>query len=427
MTNPVAAETEPTAALKMSAEAAELALYRAAFEKAEAVCNEVAKGNLEARIIGIDESGASAGMLHAINRMLDLTDAFVREAGASLTHASEGKYYRSFMERGMLGDFRRGAAIINRAREDMEQKAREAAAAEAEAEQQREREREQAEINKQRLQIAEDFGAKVAAAVETVASAARQMEATAKEMTALTENAHEQSLAVAAAAQEATTNVQTVAAATQELSSSINEISQQVSESAAATNTAVEGMNSVNSAVGGLTEMAEQIDKVVEFIRSIASKTNLLALNATIEAARAGEAGKGFAVVASEVKTLAQQTATATNDITAQIRGIQDASTQTAQATASIGKSIDHVSGIATAIASAIEEQSAATGEISGNVQQAAEGTRQVTGKIEGISGAAEQTGMSAKDVLGSASDLAAQAAQLSGEVEKFLEDFRAA
>ncbi|HEY5598221.1 MAG TPA: methyl-accepting chemotaxis protein, partial [Kiloniellales bacterium] len=266
--------------------AAKLALYEAAFEKARAVCSEAAKGNLEARITEIAAFGEIGEVLLAINRMLDLTDAFVREAGTSLTYASEGKFFRRFVLRGMLGDFRRGAMTINTAREDMEKKARQAAAAEAEAERQRQREREQAEAAKQRLAIAEGFGSKVGAVVQTVAASAAEMEATAKEMAKLAGNAHQQSLTVSTAAATATENVQTVAAAAEQLTASISEIGGQVNESTRATRGAVDGMDSVNAAVQGLAEAAEQIDKVVEFIRGIAGQTNLLALNATIEAAR---------------------------------------------------------------------------------------------------------------------------------------------
>jgi len=408
--------------------AAKITLYEAAFKKATAVCSEAARGNLEARITEIDSFGEVGGMLWAINRMLDLTDAFVREAGTSLTYASEGKFFRRFVLRGMLGDFRRGAMTINTAREDMEKKTRQTAAAEAEAEKQRkQREQDQAAAAKQRQELAESFGSKVGTVVHAVSAAAAEMEATASEMAKMAGNAHRRSQAVAEVADSATQNVQAVASATEELSASISEISIQVTESTKATRGVVDGMNGVNEAVKVLSEAAEEIDKVVEFIRRIAGQTNLLALNATIEAARAGEAGKGFALVAAEVKNLAQQTANATQDIGEKIRGIQDASRQTADATTRISTSVGSVSEIATAIASAVEEQSAATTEISGNVHRAAEGTKEVSGNVAEISDASQQTGVAAEDVLSSAGKLTQQAKALSDEVDRFLESFRAA
>jgi methyl-accepting chemotaxis protein len=405
----------------------ELELYKAAFAKAEAVCKKAAKGDLEARIVGVDGFGEVAGLLNAINDMLDQTDAFVREAGTSLQYASEGKFFRSFLLRGMHGDFRRGAGIINDARENMEAKAKAAAEAEAEAEQQRARERKQAEEIKQRAELAEGFAATVQDIVQELGSSAASLEGTANQMTGLAGGAHEQSLNAAANAEEATSNVETVAAATEELAASINEISGQVGESTSATQGAVEGMSQVNQAVAGLSEAAEQIEKVVEFIRGIAGQTNLLALNATIEAARAGEAGRGFAVVAAEVKGLAQQTAEATKDIGLQVSAIQDASRNTAEAISGIGKRVEAISEISMVIASAIEEQSAATGEISGNVQQAATGTRKVSESVAEIAGASEKTGTAADEVLGSAGQLSRQAQSLGEEVARFLEQFRAA
>ena len=233
---------------------------------------------------------------------------------------------------------------------------------------------------------------------------------------------------MAAASEQATTNVQTVAAATEEMSSSVGEIGRQVSASRPRSPSArsVEA-EKTNAEVQGLAEAASKIGEVVNLISDIAEQTNLLALNATIEAARAGEAGKGFAVVASEVKTLASQTAKATEEIAAQIGAIQGAVGGSVEAIKGIGKTIAEISEIATTIASAVEEQGAATQEISRNVQEAAQGTSEVTENISGVNQAAGETGAAAGQVLSAAQELSRQSETLRTEVERFLIDVKAA
>jgi methyl-accepting chemotaxis protein len=218
-----------------------------------------------------------------------------------------------------------------------------------------------------------------------------------------------------------------VASATEELSASIGEITNQVTESTRIVGDAVHQANDTNSKVQGLAQAAEKIGEVVRLINDIAGQTNLLALNATIEAARAGEAGKGFAVVASEVKTLATQTAKATEEIAAQVRAIQEATASSAEAIGSITKTISRVSEISTTIASAVEEQGAATQEISRNVQQAAQGTQEVSSNIGAVTSAAQQTGSAANEVLQSASELSRNGEMLKSQVEEFLRTVRAA
>jgi methyl-accepting chemotaxis protein len=271
------------------------------------------------------------------------------------------------------------------------------------------------------------FDKTVGGIVGAVSAASTQLQSTAQSMSATAEQTSRQSSAVAAASEETTTNVQTVAAATEELSASIGEITSQVTESTRIVGEAVTQANDTNAKVQGLADAAQKIGDVVRLINDIAGQTNLLALNATIEAARAGEAGKGFAVVASEVKTLATQTAKATEEIAGQVRSIQEATASSAEAIESITKTIGRVSEISTAIASAVEEQGAATQEISRNVQQAAAGTQEVSQNISGVKAAAEQTGEAAGQVLQSAEELSKNGVILKTQVEDFLRTVRTA
>jgi methyl-accepting chemotaxis protein len=275
--------------------------------------------------------------------------------------------------------------------------------------------------------MAHRFEAAVGGIVGAVASAATEMQSAAQSLSTTAEGASHQATAVAAAATQATTNVQAVASATEELSVSIGEIGQQVGRSAQIARQAVAEARRTDATVDGLAKAAQKIGEVVELIQDIASQTNLLALNATIEAARAGDAGKGFAVVASEVKSLANETARATEEIAAQIAQVQGATGDAVAAIRHIGQRIAEVDEIATMIAAAVEEQGAATREIAGNVQQAAQGTNEVSGTIDGVTRASSEVGAAASQVLGSATELSQQSERLRHEVDRFLETVRAA
>ncbi len=277
------------------------------------------------------------------------------------------------------------------------------------------------------LELAAAFEASVGSVVDAVAAASGELQSTAGGMTRTADEANRQAAAVAAASEEASTNVQTVAAATEELSASVNEISSQVTRSAQIASGALAEADRTNAQVQSLDETAQQIGEVVGLITDIAGQTNLLALNATIEAARAGEAGKGFAVVASEVKSLASQTAKATEDIGRQVAAIQSATQSSVAAIAGIGATIRQIDEVATTIAGAVEEQGAATREIAANVQQAASGTAEVSANIVGVTEAAGKTGAAAGQVLSAAESLAGLSSRLRGEVGRFLDHIRAA
>ncbi|OEJ66744.1 methyl-accepting chemotaxis protein [Magnetovibrio blakemorei] len=294
-----------------------------------------------------------------------------------------------------------------------------------EAEQLANEERATREKREMMLKMADDFEGSIGGVVNTVSSAATEMQSAATSLSATAEQTSKQSTTVAAASEEASANVQTVASAAEELSSSISEISRQVSQSTQISATAVAEVEGANAQVQGLADAANKIGEVVALITDIADQTNLLALNATIEAARAGEAGKGFAVVASEVKNLANATAKATEEISAQIGGIQNATEGAVHAINSIGGIINQMNEIASTIAAAVEEQGAATQEIARNVEQAAAGTGEVSSNIAGVTQAAAETGSSASQMLSAAGELSQQSELLRGEVSKFLSTIR--
>ncbi len=275
--------------------------------------------------------------------------------------------------------------------------------------------------------LADQFDRAVGGIVEMVASAATELQASAKSLTASAEATQSQSATVAAASEEASANVASVASATEELSSSVVEISRQVTKSSEIASRAVSEADHTNEQVKGLAQAAEKIGNVVDLINTIAGQTNLLALNATIEAARAGEAGKGFAVVAAEVKQLADQTAKATAEIGAQIAAIQSATSEAASAIQGIGGTIETMSEIAASIAEAVDGQGAATTEIARNVQQASIGTASVSESITSVTVAAGESSSASVQVLSAASELSRQAETLQSEVDKFLSTVRAA
>jgi methyl-accepting chemotaxis protein len=264
-------------------------------------------------------------------------------------------------------------------------------------------------------------------ALGALRDASEQMRTTSEGMSTVSTETNAQVRMAAKASGDASNNVNNVAAASEELSTSITDIGRQVKHAATIASRAVDQARQTDGTVQGLVATASRIGEVVGLINDIASQTNLLALNATIEAARAGEAGRGFAVVASEVKSLATQTAKATEEISQQITAVQKVAGDAIDAIKGIGGIIGEVSEVATAIAAAVEQQGVATQEINRSTQQAARGTNEVSNNIAGVIAGADATGAASQNVKSASEALAAQTRQLGDQVDAFLNNIRAA
>lgn len=358
---------------------------KAAIRKATEVCKAVAAGDFEKRIIDINETGDIGELMHAINLMIDRTDAYLRESKACLDYVGRNQFFRLISEKGMVGSFKDAARSINGATLSIKEK------------------------QDGFRSMAGAFEEQMGGIVENVSQAVVALQSASDNVTNASFKANEQSLIVASGAEEASANMQNVASATEELTGSISEINRQVLQSSEIASGAVKQSTAMSRDIESLSGASQKIGEVVNLINAIAAQTNLLALNATIEAARAGDAGRGFAVVASEVKNLAGQTASATDEIAAQVEGLQTATEKAVGANAQISTTIEQVSEISSAIAAAVEQQSAATGEIARNVEVAATGTRNVSSSISSVQMATNETSDVASQVLSSATALSEQ------------------
>ncbi len=391
---------------------ASLQVNRAAAAIAElaSVCEGARHGNLEARAMGRRDGGDLGRAQAEVNNMLDIVDAFVREASVSMDYVSRGKTFRKVLTRGLPGSFHIAADTINAGTDLMDHKLREVA------------------------QVSQHFAAGMDRVATMLTSASTELKGDAGAMAAAAEETSRQSTAVASGSEEASASVQSVASATEQLSASIVEISRQIQLSTAGTRQAVQEAAETNDKIRNLADAAQRIGDVVKLINEVAAQTNLLALNATIEAARAGEFGKGFAVVASEVKTLATQTAKATDEITARISEMQAVTENTARisemqavteqsvgAVEVISERIREINEVSNTIAAAVEQQDAATREIASSVQHASSGAAEVSSNIVGISQAADDTGRIATRVNQASHSISAQVDTLRNEVQQFL------
>lgn len=354
-------------------------------DEAIAVCDEVSRGNFEARVLDVPEAaGRDRDLCLKLNELIDRTDAYIRESTACLGYMERNQYFRRISQTGMLGSFLVAAETINSAADGVEKKM-------------------------------DDFD-ELASALE---GAAETLQRYASEMRQTTDLTGERAVTVAAGAEEALTNVQTVAATAEELNSSVEEINRQVVQSNGMTAEVDAESRKAGSAIEELSQTSEQIGAIVELISGIAAQTNLLALNATIEAARAGEAGKGFAVVASEVKALAAQTAKATEEIETQVGAVQDGTDRAVASIGTVTTTIAQLNEISGAIAAAVEEQGAATTEIARSMAEASKGVGDISEGITSVSQNVQEVSTSSGEILKISGQLSSQAGTLKESLEK--------
>lgn len=362
---------------------------RKAIRRAGEIVRAVANGDFEQRIVHISSDPEVREMELAINLLIDRSDAYLRESRACFEYVRQNKHFRQISETGMVGGFRNAARSVNATIDAIKTR------------------------HDGSVAMASQLESELSDVVTGVSATIADLKSATVDMNAISDTANQRCINASAGAEQASTNMQSVAAAAEELTSSISEINRQVVSSANLAAGAVEKSRAMNTQIESLNTTSRNIGDVVKLINEIAEQTNLLALNATIEAARAGESGKGFAIVAQEVKSLAGQTARATESIGAQIGALQTSTTDAVSANAVISKAIGEINEACNAIAAAVTEQSSATGEIARNVDEAAQGTHSVSNGISGVQAATDQTQETVSSVVRSSEVLTQQESSL--------------
>ena len=368
---------------------------------AREVCARIAAGDFEARILAIPEHAGTPELLRAINDVIDGCDAFVREATAAMDAVHQNKYFRRILPGGLHGALLQGATTFNRASASIESR-----------------------IRQFEHQTAELEG-RVGSVVSALNHGASEMSGTAGNLRSGASSTRESVTSIAAASDQAASNMQSVVKATAMLSANASAVGADVQRSAEIAGRAVQRVGEAAGSVGELREVAAHINELVKSINVIASQTNLLALNATIEAARAGEAGRGFAVVAHEVKSLATQTANFTAEIEAQVSQVHSAADRVGVSITEIGTVIAEVNDITGKVARASEDQSQATAGIARNIDDAFRVVGEIAGNIQALAQAAATTEELATSTMAASGELSSQSGLLTHEIRTYLDQAR--
>ncbi len=365
------------------------------------VLSAAARGDLEKRVILLADGGELQRLAKDANRLLDVTDAFVREAKATLACIRDGRNHRRIVERGMVGTFGQASTVMNEAVSTIE--ARLAGFA----------------------RVMGEFEATVGGVTGSLGTAVESLARSAVTMRATAVDTEHRSTAIGASAEETSVTVSTVAAATEELTASVEDIARQSELAREIAGQAATRVGESRQAITELGGAVSDIVGVVDLIRSVAEQTKLLALNATIEAARAGEAGRGFGVVATEVKALADQTATATQSIAERIQAVDERARLCMASIEGITGVVGDIATASMAISSAVQQQISATQEIARSMQMASSATDEVSSNVGNVAQAAGETGKAADRVAGASGELAEQTERLQQSVRAFLERAR--
>jgi methyl-accepting chemotaxis protein len=379
----------------------ELRRAHRAVAQVSVVLRAAAKGDLERRVILLADGGLIGALARDANRLLDVTDAFVREARATLACVRDGRHFRRIVERGMVGTFGQAATVMNQAVSTVQSRLGGFSA------------------------VMGEFETTVGGVTEQLGAAVTSLAHSADTMRSTAEDTEHRSTTIGASAEETSVTVAAVAAATEQLNTSVEDIARQSDLAMDISRHAAAQVADSRQTIADLSRAVGDIVGVISLIRSVAEQTKLLALNATIEAARAGEVGRGFAVVATEVKALAGQTADATETITERIQAVEARARQCTASIDGITSIVEEVSAAATVISTAVRQQIAATQEIARSMQMASTATGEVSANVGNVALAAGATGRAANEVADASDALAGQSARLQSSVGRFLERAR--